>query len=294
MKKNILIWMVILSFLLPAFAQNDTTFGNNIVVEKDEIQDNVLSFGGNVLIEGKVRESVVIFGGKAEIKGEVGEAVIGFGSEIKLYPSARIKGDVVVLGGHFERDIGSVVEGDTIYFGNFAGLSNIFSQIFRGLFSLSFVPIVLILKLLNIFIWFILAIILIAIFPNQISFASSQIEKKFWTVAGVGMLGILIFTGLTLLSVILSFLIIGIPILFLLILAGFIIQFFGRVVLFYFFGEKFLQAFNWKPGSQIVIVIVGVAIVSLIRFIPVIGLLFALCLSILGWGVVLKTRFGTR
>ena len=294
MKKNIFIFIVILSLLIPVFSQDRASLGNRIVVEKDETKDNVLSFGGSVLIEGEVRESVVVFGGNVEIKGEVGDAVVGIGSEVKIYPSAKIKGDVVVLGGRLERDVGGIIEGDVVHFGNIQGLSNIFNQFFRGAFSLSFAPIVMIFKLLNIFIWFILAIILVAIFPNQISFASSQIEKKFWPIAGIGILGILIFAGLVLLSVILSIFLIGIPILFLLILAGFIVQFFGRVVLFYFFGEKFLQAFNWKPGSQIVIVIVGVAIVSLIRFIPVIGLLFALCLSVLGWGVVLKTRFGTR
>jgi len=294
MKKNIFIFIVILSLLAPVFAQDRASFGENIIVEKDETQDNIISFGGNVLIEGKIRESVVVFGGKLEIKGEVGDAVVGFGSKVKIYPSAKIKGDVMVLGGRLERDVGSIIEGDVVHFGNIQGLSNIFNQFFRGAFSLSFAPIMMIFKLLNIFIWFILAIILVAIFPKQISFASSQIEKKFWPVVGIGVLGILIFMGAILLSVILSFFLVGIPILFLLLLGGFIIQFFGRVVVFYFFGEKFLQAFSRKPSSQIITVIIGVIIISLIRFIPVIGLLFALCLSIMGWGVVIKTRFGTR
>ena len=294
MKKNIFAFILILFLLTPILAQDRASFGGNIIVEKGKVQDNIISFGGNVLIEGRVRESVVVFGGKLEIKGEVGDAVVGFGSKIKLYSSARIKGDIAVLGGYLERETGSIVEGDIIYFGPSENLFKIFNQFFKGLFSLSFVPIVLIFKLLNIFIWFILAIILVAIFPQQISFASSQIEKKFWPIVGIGILGILIFMGAILLSVILSFLLIGIPLLFLLLLGGFIIQFFGRVVVFYFFGEKFLQAFNWKPDSQIITVIIGVIIVSLIRFIPVVGLLFALCLSIIGWGVVIRTRFGTR
>ncbi|MCP2605184.1 hypothetical protein NLC29_03415 [Candidatus Aminicenantes bacterium AH-873-B07] len=294
MKKRCIFIITILFLLVPILAQDEASFGGNIIVKKDEIQDNIISFGGNVLIEGKIRESVVIFGGKLEVKGEIGETIVGFGSKVKLYSSAKVREDVVIFGGHFEREIGSVVEGDTIYFGTSESLIKLFNQFIKGLFSLSFVPIVLIFKFLNIFIWFILAIVLITIFPQQISYASSQIEKKFWPIVGIGLLGILVFIGVILLSVIMSFFLIGIPILLLLLFAGFIVQFYGRVVLFYFFGEKFLFAFNWKAGSHILVVLVGVIIISLIRFIPVIGFLFALCLSIISWGVVIKTKFGTK
>ncbi|MFQ6084231.1 MAG: hypothetical protein ACE5WD_12865 [Candidatus Aminicenantia bacterium] len=295
MKNKLIVFgIAFLLISLSLLAQEETSLAQDITVRKDEIQDNVITFGGNILVEGKVRDSVIAFGGRITINGEVGDAVVGLGSVIKLGPSARIKGDLVALGGHLEKDVGSVVEGDTLYFKTTEDLTKILSQALKGIFSISFVPFILVLKFINIFIWFILAILLVAIFPNQISFASSQIEKSFWPICGTGFLAIIIFTGLVLFSALLCFFLIGIPLIFLLVLLGFIIQFFGRIVLFYFFGEKLLQAFNSRQTSGIIIVIVGVVIVSIIRFIPAIGLLFAFCLSIIGWGVVIRTKFGTK
>jgi hypothetical protein len=38
---------------------------------------------------------------------------------------------------------------------------------------------------------------------------------------------------------------------------------------------------------------VGLILVSIIMFIPLFGFLISFCLSIIGWGVVIKTKFGT-
>jgi hypothetical protein len=33
--------------------------------------------------------------------------------------------------------------------------------------------------------------------------------------------------------------------------------------------------------------------VSIIQFIPIVGFIFSFCLSIIGWGVIIRTKFGT-
>jgi sorbitol-specific phosphotransferase system component IIBC len=74
---------------------------------------------------------------------------------------------------------------------------------------------------------------------------------------------------------------------------GIAIQIFGRVILFYFLGEILSKAFGKSRISPLAAVTLGLILVTLIRFIPVIGFLFSFCLSIIGWGVVIKTKFGT-
>lgn len=288
--------------LLFLFLGSISLQGQGFVLQKDvfvaegEIQDSVLSFGGNILIKGKVRQNVVAFGGQITIEGEVGESILGFGSEVTIKSSAEVNGDVVSIGGTLDKEFGALIKGDTIHF-DFAK-SGDFQRFLKeglfGVFGMSLIPLFLIIKLITLFIWFVLGIVLAAIFPHQLSLASSQIRKSFWPVFGTGLLSIIIFTILIIFAVLLSFILVGIPILVLLIILGMVIKFFGRVILFYFFGDSLSRAFGNKQTSPILAVILGFFLVSLISLIPIIGSpLFTSILSIIGWGVVIRTKFGT-
>ena len=267
----------------------------DIVVGEDEVQDNVMSFGGTISVKGKVQENVIAFGGMIIIEGKVGETVLGFGSKILLKSTAEVKGDLVSIGGTLDKESGADVKGDTVHFSltTTEDVREFFRDGLFGITGISLIPLLLIFKLITLFIWFILAICLAAIFPRQISSASTQIRKSFWPVFGIGILSIVIYTGLVIFSVLLSFVLIGIPILFCLIFIGIIIKIFGRIILFYFFGESITRAFSKKQPSVLVAVILGFLLLGFISFIPIIGSLFGFFLSIVGWGVVIRTKFGT-
>lgn len=294
--KNKMVYFLILLFLFIGYVPlqgQGFVLQKDIFVAEDEVQDNVISFGGEILIKGKVNENVIAFGGTIIVEGKVGDLVLGFGSEITLKPSAVVKGDVVSLGGTLDKEPGSIVDGDTIYFNTSEGVMEFFKEGLIGVLGMSLIPVLLVIKLITMFIWFILAVILVAIFPRQISFASSQIRKSFWPIFGTGLLSIIIFTGLIFVSVFLSFILIGIPFLISLIIIGIIIKILGRVILFYFFGESISKAFGGKQPSLLLAVFLGFILVSFIGFIPIIGSLFSFVLSIIGWGVVIRTKFGT-
>ena len=278
--------------LLPLQGQG-FVFKKDILVEKGEIQDNVVSWGGEIQIEGEVTDSVINFGGSIVIEGEVGQTVVGFGSEIILKSTARIEGDVLCLGGTLQKDPGATIEGDTIYFSTSDEVAKFLREGFVGVFGFSLIPLLLIFKLITLVIWFILAIILVAIFPKQVSFASNQIRTSFWPIFGTGILSIIIFTGLIIFAVFLCFILIGIPILLALIAVGVVIKIFGRVVVFYFLGDWIFKAFGGKQASSLLAVLLGLLLFGLIGFIPIIGSLFSFVLSIIGWGVVIRTKFGS-
>ncbi len=274
---------------LPLNSQQCFTVTQDIYVAEDEEQDNVISFGGNVVIEGKVRESVVTFGGEVTISGEVGELVLGFGSNITLKSSAVLGGDVVSLGGTLEKESGCLIQGDTVYFKGFEDLTDLLGEGFTG----ALIPMIIFFKLVSVFITFLLALLITALFPRQITLASTQIRNSFWPVVGTGLLSIIAYVGLVIFATLLSFVLIGIPILIALIIIGIIIKLFGRVVLFYFFGDSLIRAFGKGKASVFGGMILGFILVSFISFIPIFGGLLTLCLSIIGWGVVIRTKFGT-
>lgn len=280
-----------LSGLIPLQSQQSFSLKKDIVVREDEVQESITTFGGNVLIEGKV-ESVIAFGGTVIVRGKVTD-LVGIGSNITLKSTAFIKGDVFSLGGVLDKEPGSIVKGDTIHFKTSEDISKFLKEAFKNIFSVSLIPFILVMKLIVFFIWFLLSLVIAALFARQISFASSQIRTSFGSVFGIGLLSIIIYVGVVIFSALLSFILIGIPLLFFFIIFGLVIQIFGRVVLFYFLGESFLKAFGKDKVSPLVFVIIGLVIATVIRFIPVIGFLFSFCLSIIGWGVVIMTKFGT-
>ena len=291
MKHKIFLLFILVFFIsgfLPLQSQESFTMGKDITVEEDEVQNTIISFGGNVLVKGKVKRSVVAFGGTVVVSGEVKD-LVGFGARITLKSSAIVKGDVASLGGTLKKEYGSTVKGDTIYFETPEDITKFLPLGLEG----TLIPLFLFLKLISAFIWFLIALLVTAFFPRQISFASSQIRKSFWPVFGTGLLSIIVFTGLVIFAALLCLVLIGIPILLCLIILGLIIKVFGRVVLFFFFGESLMNAFGKKNSSPILNVIVGLILVSIIMFIPLFGFLVSFCLSIIGWGVVLRTKFGT-
>jgi len=260
------------------------------VVSRDETRDNVVTLGGDIIVEGKVRKSVLAFGGTITVSGEVGDAVVGVGAKITLKSTAVIKGDLISLGGTIDKEPGFRVDGDTVYFkgSEISGIN--LSDGLKGLLTFSFWPIIIIFKMVNIFIWAILVFIVAMLFPKQVTLAGGEIRKSFWPIFGTGLLALICFTFLVIFAALLCLVLIGIPILFALVIAGLVVKIFGKVALFYFFGESLLRRTKSSPLGAAML---GLLIVSFVGFIPIIGWLFSLVLSILGWGVAIRTKFGT-
>jgi hypothetical protein len=92
---------------------------------------------------------------------------------------------------------------------------------------------------------------------------------------------------------VLCLILIGIPIVLSLVVVGLVIKVFGRVVLLFIFGESLAAAFNKHQISPIAAVLLGLLVVGFIGFIPILGFFFSFLMGIVGWGIALRTKFGT-
>jgi hypothetical protein len=299
MKKNLTLGLFALLILAPLAAPPRAlaavVFQKDVHVAPGETQDKIFSLGGNVLIEGKVRDDVMVIGGTITISGEAGRSVVGIGSRIIVKSTAVIGKDLAALGGTLEKEPGCTVGGDTLYFQTAEIRDKIFKDgLLSGVFSLSLIPIIVIFKLVIIFLWLMAAFLGAALFPKPLAFAAGEVRKSFWPAFGIGFLAIIVFSGLVLFSVLLSFILIGIPVLLGLVAAGFIIKVFGRIVVFYFLGDSLLRALGSRKISALGAVLAGLALFSFVGFIPVVGFLFGLVMNAVGWGIALRTKFGTR
>lgn len=294
MKQRTLCLFLILALagaVLPLRGGQNVSFGDVIFVAKDEVQNNVVSFGGQVTVEGTVRENIIVFGGSLILSGEVGDSVVSFGSNVTLKSTAAIKGDIASIGGILNKEPGCAIEGDTIYFKGGEAVS----KLFRGsIFSFPFIPIILVIKLIGFFVWLLIGLFMAAVVPRQLSLSSAQIRSAFWPVVVTGLVALILFGGLVVVFAMLSLVLIGIPFLLLLGALGLAVKIFGQVALFYFFGESIGKSFGRRSLAPAAAVVIGLIVVSFFKFIPILGFLFSFCLSIIGWGVTIRTKFGTR
>ena len=277
--------------LLPLRGAQSISLKEDVFVAKGEVQDSIISFGGYVTVEGRVRQNIIVFGGSITLSGEVGDSVVGIGSVITLKPTAVIKGDAVSLGGTLHKEPGCVIEGDTVYFKGGEAISKLFSG---GIFSFPLIPIILIIKLIGFFVWLLIGLVVASLVPRPLALASSQIRSAFWPVVGTGIIAVLLFGGLVVAFALLSLVLIGIPFLLILGAIGLAVKIFGQVALFYFFGEGLGKSFGHRSPAPAVAVVIGLVVVSFIKFIPILGFLFSFCLSVIGWGVTIRTKFGTK
>jgi len=294
--RSILVIAVTAVFLAsagPLAARQGITIQKNVTVTAGESQDNIFTLGGSAVVDGTVRHSVIALGGTVTVSGEVGEAVVGFGSRIVIKSTAVIKGDVVSIGGTLEKEPGCSIRGDTVYLQG----SDITRKMFQGglltgIFSFSFIPFILFVKLIVIFAWFILVLVGAALFPKPITTASAELRKSFGTAFAIGFLAHIVLGGLLVFAALLCIILIGIPILFGLIAAAVLIKIFGRLVVLHYLGDSLLRAFGSRKSSVVGTAIVGLLLVGLISFLPIIGLLFGLVLNMVGWGIAIRTKFG--
>ena len=297
-KSLILIAALIVFVLLPlAGAQkigDQIGYRDTIVVSAGETRENVVTFGSDVVIEGTVRKSVVAIGGTITVSGEVGDSVVGIGARITLKSTAVIKRDLVMLfAPPAQREPGYRVDGDTVYFKGPDISAKLFEKGFVGFFSFAFLPIIMIFKLVNMFVWFLLAIVVASLFPKQVIFAASKVRTQFWPTLGTGLVVYILFVFAVIVAAILCIVLIGIPVLMALAIGGLVIKVFGKVALFYFFGESLSRAMHRPSVTPLGGALLGLLLVSLIGFVPFFGFLFSAVVSILGWGVVVRTKFGT-
>ncbi len=298
MKRSLALILFVLLALAPlaaaARAQAEVGASKDIHIAAGETQDKVFSLGGHVVVDGAVREDVFVIGGSITISGEVGQSVVGIGSHVVVNSTARIGQDLAALGGKLEKEPGCSIVGDTIYFETREIGDKLFRDgFFQGLFSLSIIPIIVVVKLVLIFLWLIAAAIGVALFPKPIAFAAGEIRKNFWPALGTGIVAILVFTMLVLFAALLSFILVGIPIAMALGVAGFLVKVFGRLAVFYFLGAAVLGASRGRTVSTMGAVLMGLLLFSLAGFVPVLGFLFSLVMNAVGWGIAIRTKFGS-
>lgn len=264
--------------------------GGNVSVPGNVTNDVVIT-GGTVSITGVVGDDVRVFGGDITIDGKVNGEVLAFGGNVKLGPNASVRKDLIAGGGNVTIDDKAQVFGSTkLYTDKEGKFKEAFDKTSKEAFQYGYFVAIL----MTILIYFVVAAVIMGLFPNVITKYLTVATKKenFWKSLGMGLLifivtpivAILCFvTGV---GVMLGFIILLMYVMYILVniaLAGLL---FGSLMQKWIMKLKKVEM-NWLWGLG------GIAVLHLLVQLPFVGWLVGAVFFLYSFGAVLTMDWKT-
>lgn len=102
------------SITVDGVVQGDCAALGGSITVNGSVDGDVAAFGGGVTLAeaGEVDGSIAAFGGSLDVKGSAGNDLACFGGSIDLGPKARVDGNVASMGGTVNKADGAVVKGE--------------------------------------------------------------------------------------------------------------------------------------------------------------------------------------
>jgi len=263
----------------------------------ERLEGSLLVIGGTATIanESDLNGDIVLVGGTISVRGQVNGDIVAIGGAVNLESYADINGGITLLGGNLNRSPLAKISGN---------ISEQSPEIFNfnsnkpGNIILPFVPTQKPLtKLLNTLLealaMAVLAVIIGLLLPNQLKRVSDTVIREPLVAGGVGVLTIIV-APIVLMLLMITVLLIPVSLLGMIVLI--LAVFYGFVAVGYEIGQRIaaLLKTSWSPSISAGI---GVLLLSLVTgyatFIPCIGMLIGIIVSIIGLGAVIISRFGS-
>lgn len=241
-------WLLLLSLAAPAA----------------RAQESIVTFFAPLEVKEEVHRDITVLFGSLTVSGTVDGRVYVVGGTCTLGPNAAVR-DLFVLFGTLRKEGGAAVTGtETLIAPMGMEGQRLPSQIALALF------------------WLFLAFILSAFLPGQMAMAQVLLRDRPCLSAAVGFAALVIFFLLFTLFFFMLQLVVGYPLLLSLLAFFFLAKAYGMVVVFWTVGA--LVARRWGPVPCL---FAGWLAVTLLRFIPVLGVAAGWLATLAALGVVL-------
>ncbi|MCH7548780.1 MAG: hypothetical protein IH969_04450 [Candidatus Krumholzibacteriota bacterium] len=269
---------------------------------------DIVRFGESVFVQADemIRGDLVIFGGDAIIEGRVTGNVVVIGGNLRARSGSEIKGDAVIIGGSLDQDDDAIIHGDRILLddlipsGGLAGIFGVHNEWLRW----AIFPVKLFIKL-------ILAFLVILFLRDRVLVSSEHLSAGFLKSFGVGLLSVFIgFFALLIVLIPLFITLIGIPLGILLIMSCGGVMVIAWTVFAYCIGRFISDRFQIQSGNPFVAVLIGgvaLSVPELVTFglgaahieplylaFKVFGIMLGSFAFVSGLGAVVVSRFGSR
>lgn len=247
-------------------------------------EDVIRFYRDAVIAENMDVADVVVIGGSATVFGRVENTITVLGGFVILKPGAYVGGDIVSVGGEIIKEAGAELGGraTTIYLPRFIPS---FATLFKGgwLAMWATVSVLVLIGVLG------LAILLTALMPGNMKLVVHQLDTSFGIMLLWGLLWMVLIVPVGLILAVSIIGVILIPVEIVIVVLALIVGYIAAAI---FIGKHILSSFVKKP-LPVVDAIVGIALLYLIGFVPVVGMIINNLFLLAGFGAVLTTRFGT-
>lgn len=259
---------------------NVTVAGGNVTItSSSHIAGSVVGAGGQVLVSGPIGKTINLAGGQVTIANTVGGNVSAATSQLILTPDAKLAGTLWYQSQQpVQIDSGAIIAGTVTH----AYPPQHYQQPKAPLALLAGISFVA--TLVMFIIELIIGLLLIALLPIYSQRVVTFIGNKIWLSLGIGFLAWIV-TPFALLLLVLT--LIGIPLAIVLVFFVALASYLGRIFAAIFFGRWLMHFTNSKNTNLFLALLVGLVALEIISWVPVLGGLFALVLSAIGFGAVL-------
>ncbi|MFC1633093.1 hypothetical protein ACFL1U_03090 [Patescibacteria group bacterium] len=295
---------------LSGVVEEDAMLAGGQITVAGDIHDDLTIAGGQLDVRGIVKGSVIAAGGSLKISAESvieDNLIIGAGTVIlegtvkgDIYGGAgtieivgNVEGDVHIYAGRVFVRSSAVINGDLTYFSNRDASieegSQIDGQIDR---RTPIAPVILgvtgVLGLIVGFVisvlgFFIVGILYIRFFTKFVKQSEDEMAESFW---GTFWKGLVVFIFTPIISFLLMFTVIGLPLACILMVIWGLALFVGQILFAMYLGDIILRKKDNERGNSILSLLIGVVITQVIFLIPFVGWFLRLIAIILGLGMI--------
>jgi hypothetical protein len=266
------------------------SMGGPVLVDVDEEVFDAIAMGGSLTVRGKVRGDAIALGGPVTIEAGaiVDGDVVALGGSVRVAAGARVVGDITAVGGPVDIDPDATVEGQQLRVGG--SLGGLISGLVRSVASASDAPPFALYALWGV----VRAVALVVVALLVLAFLPERVERVrgfLTTRPGASALGgLAIAVGFVPMIVLLCISIVGIPLVPVVLVAVAALLAMGITAAATWLGDRLPVLAGRK--SPFVALLLGVAVLTLVDLIPIVGGLVVIVLAFAAGGAALFSRFG--
>ena len=277
---------------VPCIAQSDERAAYHL--ERGSIaRERIVVLGQDLVIDGEAHSHAVALNGSARVSGEVDGDVIVLSGDAMLNATARVTGDVFVLGGHIQAEEGSSIGGRSMAYPE---ASDLWVTLIQGP-AIGLSPtssVVLGAKLALLAFWAVVVLLLMGFSRREMLSTSESVRLEPFRNFFVGLVGVLAMLLTALFFSAFSGAFLGIPMLMLVAVVALALRFWGMVAVFHALGDWLSRRFDVNPPLPLTAATYGLVALGVMKFLPLVGIWTWSIATFIGVGAALSTRLGRR
>ena len=253
----------------------------------------LVAIGRDISVEGEALADVAALDGSVDISGKVDGNVIVLRGDARLAPTARVVGDVFVVGGTIRAAHGAQTGGRMVSYPN---APNAWLTLLEGpSIGLGFASrLVLGAKLALVAAWAALLLLFFAASGRQLIETAEGVRREPFRSFFVGLTGVVCLVLTALFFTAFARGLLGAPFVVLIVLLGLVLKLWGTVAVFYALGEWLSRNVFRRRFQPLNAATIGLLVLGAVKFLPWLGVLAWYVVTLIGVGAALSTKFGRR